>query len=176
LKTLSVKQPHATLICAGVKRVENRSWKTDYRGRLLIHASGDFQSFYDFKVLPEKWKKLFFDYLNNVSDVFSPPDGAPETIQAAFRLNRRIFEHYRQPLDSDSDMTWIKDAVKKYDFFFTAQAIIGEVTLSDIITDSDDDFAIAGQYHWIMADPVLYDKPITKVMGRLRLWDFQKSA
>jgi|LSPZ01.1.fsa_nt_gi hypothetical protein len=39
-KTLSVNQPYATLICAGVKDVENRDWKTNYRGKLLIHASG----------------------------------------------------------------------------------------------------------------------------------------
>ena len=39
MKTLSVKQPWSTLICAGVKDVENRTWRTEYRGPLLIHAS-----------------------------------------------------------------------------------------------------------------------------------------
>lgn len=176
MKTLSVKQPHATLICAGIKRVENRTWTTDYRGRLLIHASGDALSFYDFDKMPQSWCSLFADYIDRC-DNFEPPHGAPQTIQAAFRLNRRLFDHYRQPLDNDSDIkAWIKDAVKKYGCFFASQAIIGEATLSDIITDSDDDFAIAGQYHWIMTDPVLYEKPIPKVMGRLRLWEFKKSA
>ena len=176
MKTLSVRQPHATLICAGVKRVENRTWTTDYRGRLLIHASGAPLNIYDYKVMPEKWVKMFFDYVNKY-DNFTPPPGAPPSIQAAFRLNRKIFEHYHQPFDDDSDIkSWIKGAVKEYGWFFTSQAIIGEATLSDIVTDSTDDFAIPGQYHWIMADPVLYDKPITQVMGRLRLWDFQKTA
>jgi hypothetical protein len=174
MKTLSIKQPHATLICAGVKRVENRTWTTDYRGRLLIHASGEAMSFYDLAKLPQKWCNLFADYIDKY-DNFDPPKGAPPSIQAAFRLNRRIFEHYRQPLDNNSDIkAWIKEAVKKHGCFFASQAIIGEATLSDIVQNSDDDFAIAGQYHWIMSDPVLYDKPILKVMGRLRLWEFKK--
>lgn len=37
---LSCKQPWASLICFGIKNVENRSWQTDYRGRLFIVASG----------------------------------------------------------------------------------------------------------------------------------------
>ena len=36
--TLSVRQPWAWLIVNGFKTVENRSWATDYRGPLLIHA------------------------------------------------------------------------------------------------------------------------------------------
>jgi hypothetical protein len=176
MKTLSVRQPHAALICAGVKTVENRTWKTDYRGRLFIHASGNAMSFYDFDVMPQKWNNLFADYIEK-HDNFESPEGAPESIQAAFRLNRRIFEHYHQPLDNNSDMkAWIKDAVKQYGCFFTSQAIIGEATLTDIVQNSKDDFAEPRHYHWIMSGAVLYDKPIINVMGRLRLWEFNKQA
>jgi hypothetical protein len=46
-----------TAVCgAGVKTVENRTWKTEYRGRLLIHASGDSYSWPDFTSLPEKMR------------------------------------------------------------------------------------------------------------------------
>ena len=38
MKTLSVKAPWAWLICAGYKDIENRTWKTNYRGRILIHV------------------------------------------------------------------------------------------------------------------------------------------
>ncbi len=37
---LSVQNPWSYLICRGLKDVENRSWPTDYRGRLYIHSSG----------------------------------------------------------------------------------------------------------------------------------------
>ena len=39
MKALTIKQPWAYLICAGWKDVENRTWKTSYRGQILIHAS-----------------------------------------------------------------------------------------------------------------------------------------
>lgn len=37
---LSVRQPWAWMIIHGHKRIENRTWKTYYRGPLLIHAAG----------------------------------------------------------------------------------------------------------------------------------------
>jgi len=38
LKVLTVREPWASLIVAGIKDVENRSWRTNFRGRLGIHA------------------------------------------------------------------------------------------------------------------------------------------
>ena len=38
-RVLSVQQPWAWLICYGPKPVENRTWRTAFRGPLLIHAS-----------------------------------------------------------------------------------------------------------------------------------------
>ena len=40
MKTLSIRQPFASFICRVIKTIENRSWDTKYRGKLLIHASG----------------------------------------------------------------------------------------------------------------------------------------
>lgn len=37
-RMLSIRQPWAQLIAEGVKDVENRTWHTQYRGLLLIHA------------------------------------------------------------------------------------------------------------------------------------------
>ena len=39
MKILSIRQPWASLIVAGVKDVENRTWPMRYRGRVLIHSS-----------------------------------------------------------------------------------------------------------------------------------------
>ena len=39
MKVLSLKEPYATLIMNGIKKIETRSWKTNYRGELYIHAS-----------------------------------------------------------------------------------------------------------------------------------------
>ena len=39
MKVLSLTEPYATLIKEKKKRIETRSWKTNYRGELYIHAS-----------------------------------------------------------------------------------------------------------------------------------------
>ena len=38
MKVLTLKQPWATLVSEGIKEYEFRSWKTNYRGNVLIHA------------------------------------------------------------------------------------------------------------------------------------------
>ena len=40
MKVISIKEPFATLISNGTKKIETRSWKTNYRGEIFIHASG----------------------------------------------------------------------------------------------------------------------------------------
>lgn len=42
IKALSLTQPWATLVAIGAKRIETRSWNTDYRGPLAIHAAKGF--------------------------------------------------------------------------------------------------------------------------------------
>ena len=54
MKVLSVQQPWASLICAGIKDVENRTWKAaQVPGRILIHASS---------------KKITGNFFNNIPE------------------------------------------------------------------------------------------------------------
>lgn len=39
MKTISLKQPWASLVAIGKKTIETRTWKTDYQGPLLIVSS-----------------------------------------------------------------------------------------------------------------------------------------
>jgi hypothetical protein len=39
MKALSVRQPWAWLIVHGHKPIENRTWRTNVRGQILVHAS-----------------------------------------------------------------------------------------------------------------------------------------
>lgn len=39
MKALSLTQPWATLVAVRAKRIETRSWRTNYRGPIAIHAS-----------------------------------------------------------------------------------------------------------------------------------------
>ncbi len=38
MKAITIKQPFASLIAEGLKTYEFRTWKTSYRGKILIHA------------------------------------------------------------------------------------------------------------------------------------------
>jgi len=51
MKVLSLLQPWATLVVIGAKKFECRSWNTEYRGPIIIHASGK---------KPNRREKLFF--------------------------------------------------------------------------------------------------------------------
>lgn len=42
MKALTLTQPWATAVILGNKRIETRSWRTNYRGRIAIHAAKGF--------------------------------------------------------------------------------------------------------------------------------------
>ena len=57
MKVITIKQPFATLIAKGLKEYEFRTWKTKYRGDILIHAGKGID-----KRAMEKFKYLNLDY------------------------------------------------------------------------------------------------------------------
>jgi activating signal cointegrator 1 len=46
MKALTLRQPWASLVVAGRKRYETRSWRTPFRGLVAIHASKGFTTEY----------------------------------------------------------------------------------------------------------------------------------
>ena len=129
-KAISIKQPWAYLICAGIKDIENRTWATKFRGRVYIHASGSHG---------EKFKV-------NLTD---------EQMIAAFGPMAKV-------------------AIKG-DFHFGA--IIGHVDIVNCISKqrngkgSGSIWAEPDCFHWILRNPVLYEKPILDVKGKLSFWN-----
>lgn len=57
MKVITIKQPWATLIAEGYKEYEFRTWKTKYRGPILIHAGKGVD-----KKAMEKFKHLNLEY------------------------------------------------------------------------------------------------------------------
>ena len=57
MKVLTLKQPWATLVAEGIKKYEFRTWKTNYRGKILIHAGAGVD-----KKEMEKFKTLNLDF------------------------------------------------------------------------------------------------------------------
>ena len=56
MKALTIKQPWASLIAVGMKDIENRTWKTSFRGRILIHSAST--------TYPGGWNSLTQEQLN----------------------------------------------------------------------------------------------------------------
>lgn len=119
MKVLTVHQPWAWAISKGFKDVENRSWSTNYRGRLAIHAGLSKKSLKDLKI-----------------------------VQQLTQIN-------------------------KPDLKFGA--IICTVDLIDVVQNSPSIWAIKGQYHWVLANPIeVNSEEIIK--GKLGLWDCYNST
>jgi hypothetical protein len=156
------------LICTGVKTVENRTWKTEYRGKILIHASGDSFAYPDFKYLPKDYQKELIDRSdrNNWNDASQSMLNYCELLNMAYSFYGKDINNQEPP------EKWLRAAVKERGFFMPAMAIIGECDLVDIVRNSADPFAESGCYHWMLDNAYLYDKPIINVVGKLRLWNY----
>ena len=77
-KTLSIKNPWAWLIAKGLKDVENRTWRTNYRGKLLIHVSKKWDSgFRDMSNMFsfEQWNTLSEDHQRQLITQLNMPTG-----------------------------------------------------------------------------------------------------
>lgn len=57
MKVITIKQPFATLIAEGLKKYEFRTWRSKYRGELLIHAGVSVD-----KKAMKRYEKLNLDY------------------------------------------------------------------------------------------------------------------
>jgi len=152
MKALTIKSPWAFLIACGVKNIENRTWKTNFRGRIFIHQSKNGIEVKDrgFPFSSEQLKVL-------VSLIGKPP---------------REYNNF-------NDIEWLKFFVnggKKN----RNSAIIGSVDIVDCVigspkngvwaeyTEYDDEKPI---YNWILANPKLYKNPIMDIKGSLSLWE-----
>ncbi|MDR1315288.1 MAG: ASCH domain-containing protein [Spirochaetales bacterium] len=170
MKTLSIRQPYAALVCRGIKKAENRPWETSYRGKLFIHASGK----------PLAWPKLSFCTDAFVKDYYkyygTDSKNTPVYIKLYMKWVKELYQfyHFEGEMTYSPPVDKLKDLIPKYGYALPTQAIIGEVDLVDIVVNSRDVFASPGDYHWVFENQVLYEKPILNVMGKLRLWDYEK--
>ena len=144
MKVLTEKQPWGFLICAGIKPIENRTWKTNYRGRVLIHAG-------------KSRMGSLFDCL---------------TKEQLELVNDKLGYNY------DFEKTFIKGAiigsVEIVDCVLNHPSIWAEPSNEvykdpKIYGDNKIDSAV---WNWVFAKPILFDKPILNVKGKLSFWDF----
>lgn len=156
MKALSIKNPMGILIALGIKPIENRTFRTHFRGRIYIHVSA---------------KYMDTDFLEEY-------------------INDARFLDMSRKLDS----LGVKNEEERIAEFLKRQptsAIIGEVDIVDCVINHESIWGDKTQihqpneidsenydykqiYNWVLANPILYDKPILNVKGKLSFWEFEK--
>jgi len=131
----------------------------------LIHASGKPLAWPSFDYLPHDFVKGYQKYYGSSKTI-------PKEYAAFIKWIEELNNFYKLeniPFNQPSD---IKDRAKQHGYALPVQAIIGEAELVDIVRNSKEVFAIQGNYHLVIANSVLYEKPILNVMGKLKLWEY----
>ena len=110
MKVLTIKQPWASLIIEGYKKYEFRSWKTNYRGKILIHAGLSLD-----KNAATKFNNYNLDYVNGaiigeaeIVDCILIDEKFNEKLKNINQLVYGISNHI-------GDYAWKLDNIVKYD-------------------------------------------------------------
>lgn len=150
MKTVSIRQPWASFIAQGIKDIENRTWRTNYRGPIYIHACGPTK--FNIELTDPQMKAV----LPIIKDIFV--GGVSGKINSAIPFGAIIGK------------------VDIVDCVINHPSIWAEKTAVDICPDTGVSIIRKGQktiWNWVLENAELFDKPILNVKGKLSLWDFQ---
>jgi len=152
MKTLSVKQPWASLIIDGIKDIENRTWKlpSNMKGqRVLIHASKCSWS----------WDK-FTNYIENI-------DCESMELQN-FVLTNKISEKWLKQLPTGMIIGSVEvvDCVINHKSMW-AEKTEGVLVGNEFFTNEKSPTV----YNWVLANPLKLTEPIP-AKGKLLFWDY----
>ncbi|AZA75951.1 ASCH domain-containing protein [Chryseobacterium indoltheticum] len=145
MKALSIKQPWASIIAYGIKDIENRTWKTNFRGRIFIHASAKIVEEVDFTT---QQTALLFE-----NGIWHPDRGFTEELNITSAI---IGEVIIVDCVINHESIWA-DKTFMYECDETGEEPIGKPI-----------------YNWVLENAILYDKPIFNVKGKLSFWNFEK--
>lgn len=126
MKTLSIRQPWATLIMLGEKDIEIRTWNAKHRGPLLIHTgkTSDGPAIDHFKILPEHYGYVL-GYANLVNIKRYDNIGS-------FRADRNKHKNWRDP-DKFPLFGWVFEDIKRIEPF----QFPGKLSFFDVPVDAD---------------------------------------
>ncbi|MDX8563456.1 ASCH domain-containing protein [Elizabethkingia sp. HX WHF] len=144
MKALSIKQPWASLITLGIKPIENRTWRTNFRGRIYVHSSMNLPKDHWGLLSPEQYKQAMDSLI----------DGK---LREELHLGAIIGEVDIVDCVINHPSIW----AEKSEGTFIGKTFYHKEGTKPI-------------WNWVLANPVMYDEPILNVKGKLSLWDFNK--
>lgn len=148
MKVLTLIQPWATLIALKEKRIETRSWKTNYRGPLLIHAGKKIEK-HICKSEP------FFSVLNSNS------------IDELDKLLTGLIIAKCNLIDCVKMSDWELDS--------SFNAVSATLENGQLIVGNELNFGdyTPGRFAWILDDVEILKEPIP-AKGQLGLWNYKE--
>jgi hypothetical protein len=145
MKVITVWQPWAQLLAEGKKYEETRSWKTNYRGEILIHAAMKCPLDGLLMMMSAETRHLVFKALGRTEEVVNWKETFPTgAIIGKAKLTdcRLIDENYNEFVRT----------------LCPAEYAFGDFTV--------------GRYAWVMEEAVLFNKPIPAA-GKQGLWNWE---
>lgn len=152
MKAISIKQPWAYLVAAGIKDIENRTWKCPekYIGkRVLIHASKTEYETPMYLLTDEQYDSIMQEKrieINN-SIEYGCIIGSVEIVACVVNHSSIWAEKTKLPT--------VGDVLEDIHF-------LGKVQNPDSII-----------YNWMLANPILFEEPIMNVKGKLGFWEYE---
>ena len=150
MKALTIKQPWAWLIAHGYKNVENRTWRTNYRGNLLIHVS---------KSCSDLEPEIFI----TVAKILK---------KLGHKNTANFFSWYKTSINDISDreafLRFLKNQRGK---------VIAQTNLVDVnqIDKEQNPWAISGQYQFVLENAIPLENPFA-IRGKLGIWDVVETS
>lgn len=145
MKAITIKQPWASLIVEGVKDIENRTWQTKYRGRVLVHAA---------KTEHKEWFKTHEHLETNI---------------------RNGIQNNLTDIQYNATFGCIIGSVDIIDCGINNISIWAEKSYRAVNFNSlpfhEEDEKDSIIYNWILANPIKFHEPIP-VKGKLSFWDY----
>jgi len=144
MKALTIHQPWASLIACGAKVYETRSWKTNYRGRIAIHAG----------------KKSAY----SVIDKMFPNTGeqTADEINFVYAVRERLGDEFEEDIPYGAVIATAELVDCK---FITEQMIVSK--LEKLFGDFT-----PGRFAWELRDIQVLAKPVP-ARGRQGLWEWR---
>lgn len=158
-----MKQPWAYLLCAGIKPIENRTWPLPekHKGeRTFIHAGA--------KPVGQYFNEGVFtsdqlNYLIQSKKIDLIEKVQTSAIIGSCRFVDCVINH--PSIWAEKSMQLKKPLEQDY---FAEDGTFFDVSFENDIYEFEHQKPI---YNWVVADPILFDKPILDVKGKLSFWD-----
>lgn len=143
MKAITVWQPWAQLLAEGKKKVETRSWRTNYRGGILIHAAKKDPLWGISQIPDEGWEKALLSL--GLYEAFNRFERFPigviigkATLTNCILIDQAYHDH-----------------IKRY---CPEEILYGDFTV--------------GRYAWLLERPQLFKDPIP-ASGKQGLWNWE---